>query len=171
MTKRSEYFNSPWSKFAIIMTTITFLIPPFCATVFFFAQPSMNYGVGLWVCTLTAMIPLVTWLFHPHSYSINNKELVVHRPVGRLKIPLKKSDCSLVKYGDLRINTRVFASGGVFGYFGVFYSGLYGKVKLYTRNLSQLILIATPEQNYVIGPDNAGEMIKIIRSGICPTNQ
>lgn len=54
----------------------------------------------------------------------------------------------------LRFGVRLFASGGFFGYFGIYRSNSIGNYYRYTGHSKNLVMIETDKKRYVISPDS-----------------
>jgi hypothetical protein len=79
----------------------------------------------------------------PKQYEINENELVIHRKIGNLKIVLNEITNieKIEQYTQLGFVIRLFGSGGLFGWLGIFYSGKYGIFKMYAGAASPLVMI------------------------------
>jgi hypothetical protein len=114
-----------------------------------------NNQLSLSVKSIILIAPLsilLTYLFMPKQYEINENELVIHRKIGNLTI-LRNDITQIEKieaYTQLGFVIRLFGSGGLFGWLGIFYSGKYGKFKLYAGAASPLVMI-TYQNNQKIG--------------------
>ena len=90
----------------------------------------------------------ITWILHPTSYEITNEELLIHRPKGPIKIQL--SDIQSIEKAESSVSVRLFGSGGLFGYFGLFSSRKYGKHHRYTGNNIDLVLVTCIDKKYLL---------------------
>jgi len=91
---------------------------------------------------------LISWLLHPTSYEITNEELLIHRPKGPIKISL--TDIQSIEKTEPGFSIRLFGSGGLFGYFGLFSSNKLGKHHRYTGNNENLVLINAGKKKYLL---------------------
>ncbi|KYH38773.1 MAG: hypothetical protein AYL30_003050 [Candidatus Hecatellales archaeon B24] len=106
------------------------------------------------LATLSAGILGVTYLFAPKAFDLTSAGVVVLRPVRSFLIPYSQ----IVEARPLRKLTwkgiRLFASGGLYGFFGLFYFAGIGKTWTYTARRSRVILLKTKSRGqYVIGPE------------------
>lgn len=105
--------------------------------------------IGFFVLTLGS-----AWACHPTSYEVNENGLLIHRPIGALTISKDKIvNIELIDPAKLRFGMRLFASGGFFGYFGLYSANSIGRYIRYTGHSKNLIMIETEKKRYVIGPD------------------
>ena len=102
------------------------------------------------------------YLLHPVKYIINGSFIAIKKPFHVIKIPFS----SIVKikkttYNGLRIRSGLFASVGIWGYFGQFHSTRYGKVKMNVSNLKTLVFIATKNGKIIIiSPENSSTFVE-----------
>ena len=90
----------------------------------------------------------VAWMLHPTSYEITNDSLVIHRPISAMKISL--ASIKNIEHTEPGYSMRLFGSGGLFGYYGLFSSKKHGTHHRYTGNNKNLILIATEKKKYLL---------------------
>jgi hypothetical protein len=91
---------------------------------------------------------LVAWLLHPTSYEINNENLLVHRPISAIKIKL--ASIKNIEKTEPGYSMRLFGSGGLFGYYGLFTSNKLGRHHRYTGNNKNLVLLTTDKKKYLL---------------------
>lgn len=90
----------------------------------------------------------VAWMLHPTSYEIANESLVIHRPVRAIKISL--ASIKNIERTEPGYSMRLFGSGGLFGYYGLFSSNKLGRHHRYTGNNKNLVLISTEKKKYLL---------------------
>ena len=95
------------------------------------------------------------FLYRPLSYEISNGKIIVNRLISNVNFNF--SDIKEVKkINNLSIfsTVRIFASGGFFGYFGVFWNLKYGRMNFYaTRRNNALMIISNENVKFVITPN------------------
>ena len=102
----------------------------------------------------------IAWGYHPSSYVVGPRSLGIKRPFGSINIPIADIESvSRVPARDVVTGIRLFGSGGMFGYFGIYTTWKYGKVSMWATDRTKLILIETAKRKYVISPDKPEEMI------------
>ena len=139
-------FNVHFSKTTKVISTISILIF-LLASGFIVYEIQNNNQLSLSVKLIILIAPLsilLTYLFMPKQYEINEKELVIHRKIGNLKIVLNEITQieKIEAYTQLGFVIRLFGSGGLFGWLGIFYSGKYGIFKMYAGAASPLLMIS-----------------------------
>jgi len=96
----------------------------------------------------------IAWGFHPVSYEIERDTLIIHRPFGDVKIEKENIvNIESIDSAKLRFGVRLFASGGFFGYYGLYSSNSIGRYYRYTGHSKNLVMIETDKRRYVISPD------------------
>ncbi|MCC6186264.1 MAG: hypothetical protein IT256_03845 [Chitinophagaceae bacterium] len=102
---------------------------------------------------LALIVPLflLTYLLRPFQYVLDTDKLVVRKNILPKTINLTDIKMmSTVEYKDLKIRLRLYASGGVWGWFGYFLSAEYGNVLLQCTTKKNLILITTKDDKYIV---------------------
>jgi hypothetical protein len=104
------------------------------------------------ILSLTSIFLFITyfvaWMLHPTSYEITNENLVIHRPVRAIKISL--ASIKNIERTEPGYSMRLFGSGGLFGYYGLFSSNKLGRHHRYTGNNKNLVLISTEKKKYLL---------------------
>ncbi len=122
------------------------------------SEPSMASAIPVLVLPLAL---LLTWLFHPMKYVVDGSNLVIKRPLGSIKIPLREiREVSKIDRGGILAGFRLFGSGGLFGYFGAFRFRDHGTVSMWATDKNKLVFIRTDFKKYVISPDNVIEFLE-----------
>ena len=123
------------------------------------AEILMHSGILL----LFIVILLGSWLYAPQSYIIENKNLTIIRPIG--KVSYRLSDIKQVRAlakSETKGTIRAFGVGGLFGYFGRFYIPRIGYTTFYATQLKNKILIVTnSDKKIVITPDDTSMIEKL----------
>jgi hypothetical protein len=102
----------------------------------------------------------VSFAWSPTGYSIGDGFLSVHRIVGNLKIPLASiREVRIASREDLEGSLRIFGSGGLFGYYGVFRSPKLGKSTWCVTRHSHAVIVVTSAGNFVLSPDDVDGFI------------
>jgi hypothetical protein len=104
------------------------------------------------ILTLTSIFLFITylvaWLLHPTSYEITNENLVIHQPVKAIKISL--ASIKNIERTEPGYSMRLFGSGGLFGYYGLFSSNKLGRHYRYTGNNKDLVFVNAGKKNYLL---------------------
>lgn len=100
------------------------------------------------------LLPVLIHLLHPVSYTIHPDTIRINRvfqPISILTTDILHMET--IHASELAVNIRLLGSGGVWGYFGVYYSTTHGKLIMMASDMQNLILIVTSQKKYVISPE------------------
>lgn len=150
----------------IVTNGIVLIIAVAMAANFFGAPAEVRLARSL----LVVLVPivLVTWAIHPLNYRISGSSIIIKRAFKTIKIPLDTiTDLRLIKGNDLGFLIRMFGSGGLFGYLGVFRSPVIGKFVMWCTNKDDIILITTADKKIAISPSNAGAFLSDYAARTC----
>lgn len=167
MGSESSFFseNFHWSNSVIVITLITVLI--IIGVVFSFWYYRAISPFFRWTLTLAIVIPILyVFLSIPLCLSITPTDLTIKKIGGTKRMPIDDiKSISLVRSGMLNNSTRIFGSGGLFGYLGYFRSPSLGKYEVFATEWKNLILIeTTSEKKIVISSQNPNELVHYFAS-------
>lgn len=148
---------APWSRGVWFATIISFVMMGF---IFLF---SLGQKTPLTLNVVICLGPIfLAYLFAPQSYSIVENKIIIHRLMGNLVIHKAEvlSIAVLENYNE--IDYRAMASGGLFGFFGVFVLKNGERATLYCSRLDHVAAIKTAHKNYVISPENPEKFCEIL---------
>jgi hypothetical protein len=105
----------------------------------------------------------LTFLWAPLGYEIESGVLIVRRPIGRVRIPLDTvREARPVRSGDLDGCIRLWGSGGLFGYFGIFSTTKLGRSTWYCTRRDNMIVIVTDAKTLVLSPDDPASLLDAV---------
>lgn len=108
----------------------------------------------------------VSYAFRPVNYTINFRELIIHRPV--LDVKINRSDIENAKVLDAnktRGFIRTFGVGGLFGYFGKYRNNDLGNMTWYATQRKNYVLIEKVNgKKIILTPDDPQRMITELNS-------
>lgn len=143
------------------MSIAIFIFLGIGASIIYNLDPTNPNEIPLWAALLIESIFLVTFLFcylyAPQAYIVESDKLSIIRPIGNIDLALNNfSSVRLVDKSEIRTLVRTFGVGGLFGYFGFYYSSSMGKLSLYTTQRKNLVLIEQKEgRKVILSPDDA----------------
>lgn len=141
-----EYYSvSPWTNRLIVSTILGIVI--IIGAIVFLCYLYTNHSKSLFfaisciisICLLVITL-LVTLLLMPRGVSKNEKGLTVHLLAKNIHIPADEI-VSVEAYPMDEKTIRVFGSGGVFGYIGVFSNDKVGEFVCYATDWSNSYII------------------------------
>jgi Bacterial PH domain len=99
----------------------------------------------VWIVgVLGAFVVAASYAWSPRAYAVSGRAILVRRLVGYTCVPL--SDLREVRAAtaeDLSGAIRIFGSGGVFGYCGIFRTSKLGKSTWYVTDRKQAVVVIT----------------------------
>jgi hypothetical protein len=120
------------SKFVIITTLSVLLFTVYS----FFAFKKI-----LLVSIILTLLNLFLFISYPLSIIKKNNYIIINRIIGKVVFNIEEYKIQRVDKRILKGAIRTFASGGLFGYQGCFYSNKLGHFKMIAVNLKQFYLL------------------------------
>ena len=107
----------------------------------------------------------MAYLLRPYQYLLDHEKLVIHKQLLPKTILFKDiAQIEPVDYKDLGIKFRMWGSGGLWGWYGIFYSFEKGKIILQIGNKEALMMITTHQgQKIVLSPTEIQEFSKSLK--------
>jgi hypothetical protein len=150
-----HYYRAPWDGLLIAMTVFSSLllvvlsfVPAHLARV----PPPMKGAVP----ALAFAIVLATWAFAPRAYEIDGHRLIVHRNIGSREYDLRgllevRADEGVMPlFGAM----RVAGVGGMFGYYGKYYSRTLGTFTAFVTDRRRAVALKLRQGTVVVSPDD-----------------
>ena len=105
------------------------------------------------------MVFAVIYACTPKEVTLEDNAVVIKKTFGKITIPYSKIR-EVSFFEKLNWKTiRIFGSGGLFGWFGLFSVPGVGDVRIYARRKRDFVLIKA-DKNYLIAPENPEEFIR-----------
>lgn len=116
------------------------------------------------VMGLILLIFLISYVLSPFAYQLTGDKLIINKKLFPKTIVLSEiHNVSTVEYDDLGIRYRIWGSGGLFGWYGYFYSTDIGKILLQCSKRKNLVKITTNNNKLIVlSPDDDNLFIKSI---------
>jgi hypothetical protein len=129
------------------------------------AQQPLAKGMAAALAGAFALLLGVSFALAPNGYSIEAARLRIERPLRAIEIPL----ASIRSAGTLpddafRGARRVVGSGGLFGYYGRFWSRRLGAFRLYATRRTELVFVDTAADRFVLSPEPAERFLGVLLS-------
>ena len=133
------------------------------------------------VCVILAVAPLSTkilaiaplgWLliavcfaYSTLGYTVADRSIFVKRLIGRVRIPLEGvREVRAATPDDFRGCLRLWGSGGMFGYYGLFRTTKLGKCTWYVTNRGKAVVLITGTNTTLFSPDDVDGFLAAIRA-------
>jgi len=151
-------FEIHQSKDVIWVTRLTsgFLAILFILMVWIYLEQSSILGMFFLMITLISIIltPLIAVIYAPTVYRVTPNAVLLDRFMGPVKI--KRSEIDSVEEVDtqyLSHSLRTWGSGGMFGYYGYFWSKKNGSFFAMSKSRKNLVLIKTKAgKKFIVSP-------------------
>jgi hypothetical protein len=110
---------------------------------------------NLFVTFTSVAVIVLGYAYSPRSYSISGREIIVKRLIGSVRVPLDRlKEARLVTPDDLRGGIRLWGSGGMFGYYGLFRTTKLGNCRWYVTNRRNMVVVVTESKTTLYSPDD-----------------
>ena len=112
------------------------------------AQQPLVLGISL-------LILILAYAYSPRGYAFSEQSLVVKRLIGDVRIPLDDVRAARrATSDDLRGCMRLWGSGGLFGYYGLFRTSALGRCTWYVTNRQKMAVLVTGSKTALFSPDD-----------------
>ena len=119
------------------------------------------------VAGIGALTICLGYAYSPRSYAIVDRSIVVRRLIGNVTVPLDDiREIRMVTADDLRGCLRLWGSGGLFGYYGLFRTSSLGKSTWYVTNRRNMIVVITATKTVLVSPDEADDFLAAIGKAV-----
>jgi hypothetical protein len=107
------------------------------------------------------------YAYSPTRYEIAGRYVIVKRLIGEVRIPLGGiRQMRLFNSADCRGCIRLWGSGGLFGYYGLFRTKTLGRSRWYVTNRKNRVVVVTGQETAVFSPDNLAGFQSAIRAAV-----
>jgi hypothetical protein len=158
-----EFFPTTWDNLVKIVTSVILgLMGSFIALFIFTSESPANLRmgiIGLFVATM-----LVPFLWSPRGYMLQKNLIIVKRIIGDLEIIVSKEPkfWKWTWWGG-----RLWASGGLYGYFGIFVFKGIGTVRMYATNRNKLVLVEDVKHTkYLVSPEYVDRFMDLLNRSL-----
>jgi len=116
------------------------------------------------IIILYVAIVLVPFLWAPRGYILQKNLIIIKRIIGDERIIVsEKSKIWKWKWWGIRL----WGSGGLYGYFGIFFFREICKVKMYATNRNNLVLVKDAnDTKYLVSPDNLDKFMDLLNRSL-----
>ena len=105
--------------------------------------------------------------YSPRRYTVSERSVMVSRLIGNVRIPLDDvREIRSAAADDLRGAIRLWASGGLFGYYGLFRTPKLGKCTWYLTNRSHAVVLITGAKTALFSPDDVDGFLAAVRTAV-----
>jgi hypothetical protein len=161
--KKQKFFPTVWDNIVKIITSAV-LILIISLTILFTFIPDISTIPRIGIIILCVAILLVPLLWAPRGYFLQNNLIIVKRIIGDLEIIVSKEPkfWKWTWWGG-----RLWASGGLYGYFGIFVLKGIGMVRVYATNRNNLVLVEDfKNTKYLVSPENVDKFMDSLKRSL-----
>jgi len=120
---------------------------------------------SLFIAAPLLLIILVSYAYSPCGYVIADRSISVQRLAGQVRIALDDiHEARRAAPDDFRGSIRLWASGGLFGYYGLFRTAKLGKSSWYVTNRKNSVVVITGSKTALFSPDDVEGFLSAIRA-------
>ncbi|CAL1517172.1 PH domain-containing protein [Chitinophaga sp. MM2321] len=155
-------YSAEHDTFSKIITHLIIIIGLLMLMAFSTAIPGAKAPGSIAILVLFIAI-FITWGFSPRYYQITHDGILIRRPFSNIFLPFEDMKAAdIIDNTTLRGSIRLFGSGGLFGYLGIYKSAYMGNYQMWCTNRSSLVLIVCNYKKIIISPsDNLAFMIEL----------
>jgi hypothetical protein len=104
----------------------------------------------------------LTYLFAPRGFRVSPAGVVIRRPIGPIVIP--HADIGAAEVVErVKPGFRLFGSGGLFGWIGLFTIQGGGSAKVYATRWDRMVRVKTRQETYLLSPANPEAFLEAVR--------
>lgn len=158
-------FKSPYDNLVKFITWGTILILTAVLIVLAVAEP-VPFWFKISMLEFFGLLIYFTYAYSPLEYEIKQDYLIIRRKIKPVIITLDKiKEVRLDPQAASLLCLRLFGSGGLFGFFGTFYSGRLKVHKRYITSRKNSVVIVA-DKNYVISPEKPDLFVQLLQERI-----
>ncbi len=115
--------------------------------------------------SLAGLVILVSYAYSPRGYALSHRWLTIKRLIGSVHLPLDQIHQVRVAAGDdLTGCIRLWGSGALFGYYGIFRTTGLGKCTWYVTDRSKSVVVVSATKTVVLSPDDVDGFIAALKT-------
>jgi hypothetical protein len=162
-------FPAPWDRTLRIATTVAVVAAAAGAVALLRlaarTETPFATAMGIAVAGAIALTLALSFAGGPRGYTVEAGRLRVDRPLRAVEIPLASIRAAgALPDGALRGAARLVGSGGLFGYYGRFWSRRLGAFRLYATRRTGLVVVDTATERFVLSPEPPGRFLDVLLS-------
>jgi hypothetical protein len=154
-----EFFRAaPYDRAAVVLTGVGLLaLGGVGLLVAFLPVPVLELRLG--IPSAAFLILLLTYSFSPQGFSVGPEGVRLHEAGNSVLLPLASLRRARRAEPRELCGLRTFGSGGLFGFFGWFWSRQFGHYRAFVTNRHRLVLIEA-DRVYLLSPDRPEEFLR-----------
>lgn len=156
-------FPTTWDNIVKGITSFIWGLMGFFIVLFVFT-PDSPANLRMGIISIFVTVLLVPFLWAPRGYILQKNLIIVKRMIGDLEIIVSKEPkfWKWTWWGG-----RLWASGGLYGYFGIFIFKGIGTVRMYATNRNNLVLVEDVKHTkYLVSPENVDRFMDLLKRSL-----
>jgi hypothetical protein len=115
---------------------------------------------------LSLLVMVLCFVYSPRGYVLSGRSILVKRMAGTIRISIDElREARRATPDDFRGGIRLWGSGGLFGYYGLFSTAKLGRSTWYVTNRSNGVVLITAAKTVLFSPDDVDVFLAAIRAG------
>ena len=113
----------------------------------------------------SAAIVGFSYAYSPRGYVVSHGEIAIQRPIGDARVSLH--GLWVVRPAtpdDFRGGIRLFGSGGLFGYYGLFRTQALGRCTWYVTNGAKRVVVISNSKTTIFSPDDVDGFVRAVQA-------
>lgn len=150
----AKRYSADDDAFVLLVTNIVLMA---CVLIVFLKplDPSPDQQLRFSILFFFLPIQFLIWLLHPRYYLMTDNAINIKRPLATLKLPFDDIlEVRTIEWREMGFTYRLMASGGLFGYLGLYSSSVFGRIVLWCKNRDRLVMITCKDKIVVISPSD-----------------
>lgn len=124
----------------------------------------VGFTVFLSLIALYFLIVVLPYLLSPRGFILTANGVLIKRHLRSILIPYSEITAFRRASWTWR-GIRLWASGGLYGFFGLFHIQKLGRVQMYVTDRGKMILMETRQgKKYIISPSSPQEFLEKLKS-------
>lgn len=157
LTGRNNHFAASYDLTTKIVSAV--------AVVMLLAVAAAVHNIFVGCLTLLALI--FAFAYSPRAYVTSYRAIAVKRLIGDVLVPMENvREVRRINADDLRGCIRLWGSGGLFGYYGLFTTTKLGRCTWYVTNRKNIVVLATESKTTLYSPDDVDGFLETIRASV-----
>jgi PH (Pleckstrin Homology) domain-containing protein len=161
-----RYFSASYDRLTSVLTIVlcsVLLLAPVGILMALHSTLLCSIVFGFAVLTV-----FLGYAFSPRGYTVSEREITVKRLIGDVRFLLDgKREVRAATRDDLRGCIKLFGSGGLFGYYGMYRTSKLGTCRWYLTNRSKAVIV-TAQKTVLFSPDDVESFLDAVGRTAAP---
>lgn len=157
MPGESQSFSASYDSTTKVVSAIVLVV---LVALAIFTRSAIAAGLG-------AAVIALSYAYSPRGYAKFERSIIVSRLIGNIHIALDGvREVRAATADDFRNCLRLWGSGGLFGYYGVFQTSALGRSTWYVTSRRNAVVVIADTKTTVFSPDDVEGFITAIRAAV-----